>query len=75
MSMIFILIQIEFDIDINNDELLKTIWIHKKRLGKKKKNSWSSRIVRYVMRSNTKPKLKTRKQTVFGVKFIIKVHN
>jgi hypothetical protein len=25
MSMIFILIQIEFDIDINNDELLKTV--------------------------------------------------
>jgi len=33
MSMIFILIQIEFDIDINNDELLNTIWEHKK--GKK----------------------------------------
>jgi hypothetical protein len=29
MSMIFILIQIKFDIDINNDEILKTIWKHK----------------------------------------------
>jgi hypothetical protein len=29
MSMIVILIQIKFDIDINNDELLKTIWEHK----------------------------------------------
>ncbi len=28
--MIFIFIQIKFDIDINNDELLKTIWEHKK---------------------------------------------
>jgi hypothetical protein len=26
MSMIFILIEIKFDIDINNDELLITIW-------------------------------------------------
>jgi hypothetical protein len=26
MSMKFILIQIKFDIDINNDELLKSIW-------------------------------------------------
>jgi len=30
MFMLFILIQIKFDIDINNDELLKTIWKHKK---------------------------------------------
>jgi hypothetical protein len=29
MSTIFILIQSKFDIDINNDELLKTIWKHK----------------------------------------------
>jgi hypothetical protein len=36
MSMIFILIQIKFDIDINNDELLQTMWEHKK-----KKNNWS----------------------------------
>jgi hypothetical protein len=28
MYMIFILIQIKFDIDINNDELLKTTWKH-----------------------------------------------
>jgi len=34
MSMTFILIEIKFDIDINNNELLKTIWKHK---GKKKK--------------------------------------
>jgi hypothetical protein len=27
--MIFILIQIKFDIGINNDELLETIWEHK----------------------------------------------
>jgi hypothetical protein len=48
MSMIFILIQIEFDIDINNDELLNTIWEHKK--GKK--------IVDHdvVVCSNAKPK-------------------
>jgi hypothetical protein len=26
MSMKFILIQIKFDIEINNDELLETIW-------------------------------------------------
>jgi hypothetical protein len=26
MSMIFTLIQIKFNIDINNDELLKTMW-------------------------------------------------
>jgi hypothetical protein len=30
MFMIFILIQIKFDIEINNDELLKTIWEHKR---------------------------------------------
>jgi hypothetical protein len=29
--MIFILIQIKFDIDINNDDLLKIIWEHKKK--------------------------------------------
>jgi hypothetical protein len=29
MSITFILIQIKFDIDINNDELLETIWKHK----------------------------------------------
>jgi len=34
MSMIFILIQSKFDIDINNDDLLENIWEHKKR-GKK----------------------------------------
>jgi hypothetical protein len=28
--MIFILIQIKFDINTNTDELLKTIWEHKK---------------------------------------------
>jgi len=31
MSMIFILIQIKFNIEINNDELLKTIGEHEKR--------------------------------------------
>jgi hypothetical protein len=31
MFMIFILIQIKFDIDKNNDELLKTIWKHMKK--------------------------------------------
>jgi hypothetical protein len=30
MFMIFILIQMKFDIDINNNELLKNIWKHKK---------------------------------------------
>jgi hypothetical protein len=33
--MIFILIQIKFDINTNNDELLKTIWEHKKIKEKK----------------------------------------
>jgi hypothetical protein len=38
MCMIFIFIQIKFDIDTNNDKLLKTsIWKHKKWEGKKKK--------------------------------------
>jgi hypothetical protein len=36
MSMIFILIQIKFHIDINNDELLKTIWKHKGEKNKTK---------------------------------------
>jgi hypothetical protein len=31
MSMIFILIEIKFDIDINNDELLIVIWEHNKK--------------------------------------------
>jgi hypothetical protein len=31
MSMIFLLIQIKFDIDVNNDELLETIWKHEKK--------------------------------------------
>jgi hypothetical protein len=31
MSMIYILIQIKFHININNDELLKDIWEHKHR--------------------------------------------
>jgi hypothetical protein len=31
ISMIFILIKIKFDININNDELLENIWEHKKR--------------------------------------------
>jgi hypothetical protein len=31
MSIKCILIWIKFDIDINNDELLKTIWKHKKK--------------------------------------------
>jgi len=30
MSIILILIQIKFDTEINNDELLKIIWKHKK---------------------------------------------
>jgi hypothetical protein len=30
MSIKFILIQIKFDIDIKKDELLETIWKHKK---------------------------------------------
>jgi len=38
MCMIFILIQIKFNIDIKNDELLENLWEHKKR--KKKKKSW-----------------------------------
>jgi hypothetical protein len=31
MSMMFILIEITFDIDINNDELLIIIWEHNKK--------------------------------------------
>jgi hypothetical protein len=31
VSMIFILVQIKFDIYINNDELLETKWKHKKK--------------------------------------------
>jgi hypothetical protein len=31
MSIIFILIKIEFDIDINNDELLINVWEHNKK--------------------------------------------
>jgi len=31
MSMIFILIEIKFDIDINNEELLIIIWEHNKK--------------------------------------------
>jgi hypothetical protein len=46
--MIFILIQIEFEIDIKNDELLNTIWEHKK--GKKKVDH------HLVVSSNAKPK-------------------
>jgi hypothetical protein len=37
MSMIFILIQIKFDIEINNDDLLKIRWEHKKKKWMKKK--------------------------------------
>jgi archaellum biogenesis ATPase FlaH len=33
--MIFILIQIKFNIDIKNDELLENMWEHKKRKKKK----------------------------------------
>jgi hypothetical protein len=46
MCMSFILIQIKFDIDINNDELLKTIWKHNF------KKSWSL----VVVHSKVKPK-------------------
>jgi hypothetical protein len=31
MSMKYILIKIKFDIDINNNELYKTIWKHEKK--------------------------------------------
>jgi hypothetical protein len=31
MSMIFILVKIKFDMNINNNEPLKTIWKHKKK--------------------------------------------
>ncbi len=47
MSMKFILIQIKFDIDINNDELLKSIW------KRQEKKSWLSLLVHS---SNSKPK-------------------
>lgn len=35
ICMIFILIQIKFNIDIKNDELLENMWEHKKRKKKK----------------------------------------
>jgi hypothetical protein len=47
MSMIFILIQIKFNININNDELLKTIWEHKKKI----KISWLSLVVCSTVKS------------------------
>jgi hypothetical protein len=37
ISMIFILIQIKFDVKRNNDELLENIWEHKGKKKKKKK--------------------------------------
>jgi len=40
MSMLFILIQIKFDIDINKDELLETIREHEKRFFKKNCHLW-----------------------------------
>ncbi len=49
MLMIFIIIHIKFDIDINNDEWLKTIQKHKNFFYK----NWSSLIVH----SNTEPNL------------------
>jgi len=39
MSKIFILIQIKFDIHINNEKLLETMWKHKE------KKVWSSLLV------------------------------
>jgi hypothetical protein len=53
ISMIVILIQIKFDIDINNDELLKTIWEYKKK-EKKIKSS-------LVVHNSVTPKLKVAK--------------
>lgn len=50
MSMIFILIQIKFEIEINNDELLKIIWEHQNR----KKKSWLSLIVYGTMKPMNK---------------------
>ncbi len=44
--MIFILFQMKFDTNINSDELLKTIWDHKKKNG-----------LSLLVKSNTKPKL------------------
>jgi hypothetical protein len=41
MSMIFISIQIKFDIDINYDELLETVWEHNNRK-KKMDHCWYS---------------------------------
>ncbi len=38
MFMVFILIQIKFDIDIKNDELLKTIYVHKEEKKNEKNN-------------------------------------
>ncbi len=48
MSMVFTSIQIKFDIEINNDELLENIWEHKKS-----KKTWSSLVVR----NNMEPKV------------------
>jgi len=49
MSMIFILVKTKFDMNMNNNEPLKTIWKHKK-----KKKSWWLLMVS----SNAKPKFK-----------------
>jgi len=49
MYMIFILIQIKLDFDINNDELLEIIWEHEK-----KKKSWLS-----LVDNNKEPKYDT----------------
>jgi hypothetical protein len=42
MFIIFILIQIKFHIDINNDELLETITTENNRERKKKVAKWSN---------------------------------
>jgi hypothetical protein len=57
MFMIFILIRIEFNIDINNDELLIIVWKHNKKI----KSS-------LVVRSNVKPKFKMKETKVIVVK-------
>jgi hypothetical protein len=50
MSMIFILIEIKFDIDINNDELLLIIWEHNKEENCNAKPKYYKRYLIFVFK-------------------------
>jgi len=61
MFMIFVLIEIKFDIDINNDELLIIIWEHNKKAK-----------LSLVVCSNVKPKFIYFKKLHFQLQYNIK---